>query len=125
MRWQLHKKFDESEPDPFYTFLDGGAGIAKSFLVNFITEYLKRTLEYPGGVSVMTVGIFYNYYCFYANASKGCCKLYELMELVHQSSDVGFVELLNWLHQNIGDAEHGDLEQIQAYSSYIYFMAHT
>ena len=49
LRWQLHKKFDESEPDPFYIFLGGGAGIAKWFLVNVITEYLKRTLKYRGG----------------------------------------------------------------------------
>ena len=38
---------NELPPKPFYIFLSGGAGVGKTFLVNVITEYLKRILRYP------------------------------------------------------------------------------
>ena len=34
-------------PKSFQIFLSGGAGVGKSFLINAITEYLKRVLRYP------------------------------------------------------------------------------
>ena len=42
------KKDDEIEPDPFHIFLSRDAGVGKTFLVNFIIEYLKKTLIFPG-----------------------------------------------------------------------------
>ena len=52
MKWatqyMLNKDNDEIEPDPFHIFLSGGAGVGKSFLVNVIIEYLKKTLMFPG-----------------------------------------------------------------------------
>ena len=52
MQWAVKYHFAETnakpEPDPFYIFLSGGAGVGKSFLVNTITEYLKRLLRYTG-----------------------------------------------------------------------------
>ena len=37
-----------SPPDPFHIFLSGGAGVGKSFLALVITEFIQRTLKYPG-----------------------------------------------------------------------------
>ena len=34
--------------DPFNIYLSGRAGVGKSFFVNLITEYLKKTLKYAG-----------------------------------------------------------------------------
>ena len=48
MKYMLHKDNDEIEPDPFHIFLSGGAGVGKTFLVNVIIEYLKKTLLFPG-----------------------------------------------------------------------------
>ena len=44
----LNSKNDLPYPDPFNIFLTGGAGVGKSFLVNCITEYMKKTLKFPG-----------------------------------------------------------------------------
>ena len=44
----LHKENDDIEPDPFHIFLSGDAGVGKTFLVNVIIEYLKKTLVFPG-----------------------------------------------------------------------------
>ena len=46
MKWGM--KYDEIETDPFHIFLSGGAGVGKTFLVNVISEYLKKTLVLPG-----------------------------------------------------------------------------
>ena len=43
----LSERNNKPTPDPFYIFLSGGAGVGKSFLVNLITEYLKKGLRYP------------------------------------------------------------------------------
>lgn len=48
MKYMLHRENNELVPDPFYIFLSGGAGVGKTFLVNVITEYLKKTLIFPG-----------------------------------------------------------------------------
>ena len=48
MRYMLHKDNDEVEPDPFHIFLTGGAGVGKTFLINVLIEYLKKTLVFPG-----------------------------------------------------------------------------
>ena len=48
MRYQLGKDNDEVEPDPFYIFLSGGAGVGKTYLVNVVIEYLRRILLVPG-----------------------------------------------------------------------------
>ena len=45
---QLNKRNDLLDPDPFYIFLTGGAGVGKSFLTKLITEYMKKTLKTPG-----------------------------------------------------------------------------
>ena len=45
---RLAEKNDKLPPQSFYIFLSAGAGVGKSFLVNVITEYLKRSLRYPG-----------------------------------------------------------------------------
>ena len=44
----LNARNDVLDPEPFYMFLTGGAGVGKSFAVNCITEYLRKTLKYPG-----------------------------------------------------------------------------
>ena len=44
----LSERNDQPMPEPFHIFLSGGAGVGKSFLVNLITEYLRRVLRYPG-----------------------------------------------------------------------------
>ena len=44
----LNSRNDILDPDPFFIFLTGGAGVGKSFVVNCITEYLRKTLKYPG-----------------------------------------------------------------------------
>ena len=44
----LNSKNDIPDPDPFFIFLTGGAGVGKSFVMNCITEYLRKTLKYPG-----------------------------------------------------------------------------
>ena len=48
MKYMLHKENNETEPDPFHIFLSGGAGVGKTFLVNVIIEYLKKTLLFLG-----------------------------------------------------------------------------
>ena len=48
MKYMLHKGNDEIETDPFHIFLSGGAGVGKTFLVNVISEYLKKILVLPG-----------------------------------------------------------------------------
>ena len=45
---QLNGRNDLPDPDPFYIFLSGGAGVGKSFLTKVITEYFKRTWKTPG-----------------------------------------------------------------------------
>ena len=51
MKYAINCRFAEKNnqppPEPFNIFLSGGAGVGKSFLVNVITEYLKRILRYP------------------------------------------------------------------------------
>ena len=47
VKCRFAERNNELPPDPFYIFLSGGAGVGKSFLVNVITEYLKRILRYP------------------------------------------------------------------------------
>ena len=48
IQYALHCKLAEKNNElPFQTFLSGGAGVGKSFLVKAITEYLKRVLRYP------------------------------------------------------------------------------
>ena len=37
----------KTQPDPFFIFLSGDAGVGKSYFVHTITEYLKRILKYP------------------------------------------------------------------------------
>ena len=44
----LNSRNDVPDPDPFFIFLTGGAGVGKSFVMNCITEYLRKTLKYPG-----------------------------------------------------------------------------
>ena len=44
----LNERNDLDMPDSSNIFLSGGAGAGKSFLVNLITEYLKKTLKYAG-----------------------------------------------------------------------------
>ena len=44
---KLAEKNNELPPKPFQTFLSGGTGVGKSFLIKAITEYLKRVLRYP------------------------------------------------------------------------------
>ena len=44
----LNERNDLDMPDSFNIFLSGGAGAGESFLVNLITEYLKKTLKYAG-----------------------------------------------------------------------------
>ena len=39
---------NQGEPNPFYIYLSGGAGVGKSFLINVITEYAKRNLKFHG-----------------------------------------------------------------------------
>ena len=38
---------DKTQPDPFFIFLSGGAGVGNSYLVHTITEYLKIIPKYP------------------------------------------------------------------------------
>ena len=45
---QLSKKNDQPMPDPFHIFLSGGAGVGKSYLINLITEQLRKVLREPG-----------------------------------------------------------------------------
>ena len=53
MQYALHCKLAEKNnefnkpPKPFETFLNGGAGNGKSFLIKAIAEYLKQILRYP------------------------------------------------------------------------------
>ena len=52
MQYALHCKLAEknnefNKPKPFETFLNGGAGNGKSFLIKGIAEYLKQVLRYP------------------------------------------------------------------------------
>ena len=47
IKCRFAEKNNELPPEIFYIFLSGGAGVGKSFLVNAITEYLKRILRYP------------------------------------------------------------------------------
>ena len=48
MKYMFHKENDDIEPDPFHIFLNGGAAVGKTFLVDVIIEYLKKTLLFPG-----------------------------------------------------------------------------
>ena len=48
MKYMFHKENDDIEPDPFHIFLNGGAAVSKTFLVDVIIEYLKKTLLFPG-----------------------------------------------------------------------------
>ena len=45
---KLCEKNDEPMPKPFHIFLSGGAGVGKTFVVNLMTDYLKKVLRYPG-----------------------------------------------------------------------------
>ena len=47
IRCRYAEKNDTLKPSAFYVFLSGGAGVGKSFLINIITEYLRRMLRYP------------------------------------------------------------------------------
>ena len=42
----LNERNELDMPDPFNIFLSGGTGAGKSFLINLITEYLKKTLKH-------------------------------------------------------------------------------
>ena len=44
----LNNDNNEPDPDPFYVFLSGGAGVGKTYLVSVLIEYLKRSLLFPG-----------------------------------------------------------------------------
>ena len=44
----LSERNDLDMSDPFNIFLSRGAGVGKSFFVNLITQYLKKTLKYAG-----------------------------------------------------------------------------
>ena len=46
MEYRPAKKFDELGLGLHYIFLSVAVGIGKRFLVNVITEYLKRILKY-------------------------------------------------------------------------------
>ena len=46
IKYCLGEKYGELMPDAFHIFLSVGAGVGKSFLVNKITEYLKRILKH-------------------------------------------------------------------------------
>ena len=52
MKWaaqcMLNNDNNEPDPDPFYVFLSGGAGVGKTYLVSVLIEYLKRSLLFPG-----------------------------------------------------------------------------
>ena len=76
-------------------------------------HFIKETSKPFWGVFHTCWIIFYEYYYIYVIASWGCCTLFELKEIVYQSSDLEFVELLNWLRENTEEAWHGDLEWIQ------------
>ena len=39
---QLNKRNDLPDPNPFHIFLNGGAGVGKSFLTKVITEFMKK-----------------------------------------------------------------------------------
>ena len=43
----LNERNNLPNPDPFYIFLTGGAGVGKSFLVKCLTEYMKKNLKFP------------------------------------------------------------------------------
>ena len=45
---QLNQRNDLPDPEPFYIFLTGGAGVGKSFLTKCLTEYFKRIWKTPG-----------------------------------------------------------------------------
>ena len=38
MKYMLHKENNDIEPDPFHIFLNGGAGVGKTYLINIIIE---------------------------------------------------------------------------------------
>lgn len=38
----------QSHTESYNEFLSGGTGVKKNVLVNFVTEFLKRNLRYPG-----------------------------------------------------------------------------
>ena len=44
----LNNDNNEPDPNPFYVFLSGGAGVGKTYLVSVLIEYLKRSLLFPG-----------------------------------------------------------------------------
>ena len=44
----LNKRNDLPQPDPFYIFLSGGAGVGKSFVAKAAIEYMKKMLRKPG-----------------------------------------------------------------------------
>ena len=44
----LNRRNDLPQPDPFYIFLSGGAGVGKSFLAKAAIYYMKKTLCKPG-----------------------------------------------------------------------------
>ena len=56
VKCRYHECNNQPLPDAFYIFLSGGGGggIGKSFLVNTVTQYLKRVLRFPGPSALVT-----------------------------------------------------------------------
>lgn len=48
MKCKTAFKNNKEEPEPFYIHLSGGVVVRKIYLVNVITEYVKRNLKYHG-----------------------------------------------------------------------------
>lgn len=48
MKYKTAFKNNGEEPEAFYIPLTGWAIVGKSFLINVITEYVKRNLKYHG-----------------------------------------------------------------------------
>lgn len=101
VRLPMRKSFEKQSDEVFHK-LRGKDNFLKILLVmNFSGLYgkrkyfIKETSKPFGGVFYTCWIIFYKYYYIYVIASRGCCTLFELKEIVYQSSDLEFVELLN------------------------------
>ena len=47
VKYRYAEKNNVDPPPPFFIFLSGGAGVGKSYLIQVITEFLRRILRYP------------------------------------------------------------------------------